>query len=147
MPQVAAAIRKDAGLRATPNVNHQRYFWFHCSLRLWQLSFGHAAPRPRFWWRVELDVLFAGLWPWLLERATSSSADLLLPKLVRYDTPTGRIYPHWEHNGAVLRASPRKDWRYGLVPQVQKCPLRRAFPSCSSVSHSDPISEVAAVGR
>jgi hypothetical protein len=119
VPLVAAALRKDAGLHATPNANHQRYFWFHCSLRLWELSFGHAAPRPRFFWRVELDVLFAGVWPWLLQRASSSSADLLLPTLVRHDTPSGRIYPHWARNSAVLGASPRKDWVYGRVRQVQ----------------------------
>ena len=119
LPLVAAAIRKDAGLRATPNANHQRYFWFHCSLRLWELSFGHAAARPRFWWRAEMDVLFAGAWPWLLERALSSSADLLLPSLVRHDTPSGRTYPHWARNSAVLGASPPKDWVYGQVRQVQ----------------------------
>ena len=119
LPLVAAAIRKDAGLRATPNANHQRYFWFHCSLRLWELSFGHAAARPRFWWRAEMDVLFAGTWPWLLERTLSSSADLLLPSLVRHDTPSGLHYPHWARNRAVIGASPTKDWVYGRVRQVQ----------------------------
>ena len=119
VPLVAAAIRKDAGLRATPNANHQRYFWFHCSLRLWELSFGHAAARPRFWWRAEMDVLFAGAWPWPLERTLSSSADLLLPSLVRHDTPKGRTYPHWARNSAVLGASPTKDWVFGRVRQVQ----------------------------
>ena len=130
VPLVAAAIHTDAGLRATPNVNHRRYFWFHCSLRLWQLSFGHAAPRPRFWWRAELDVLFAGGWPWLLERATTSSADLLLPSLVGLNTTAGLTYPHWARNSAVLSASPRKDWVYGRVQQVQ-APSWEGLARCS----------------
>ena len=105
LPLVAEAVRRDAGLRATPNVNHQRYFWFHCSLKLWELSFGHHY-RPKYWWRVELDVLFAGSWAYLAERAASVTADLLLPSLVRHDTPSGLHYPHWARNRAVLGASP-----------------------------------------
>ena len=89
--------------------NHQRYFWFHCCLKLWDLSFGHHY-RPRFWWRIEMDVLFAGSWSWLMERAALSSADLLLPSLVKHDTPAGREYPHWVHNMAVLKDSPTAEW-------------------------------------
>ena len=103
LPLVAEAIRRDAGLRATPNVNHQRYFWFHCSLKLWELSFGHHY-RPKYWWRVELDVLFAGSWAYLAERAASVTADLLLPSLVRHDTPSGRIYPRMPVQGARTAA-------------------------------------------
>lgn len=39
------------GLALTSEVNLRRYFWFHSSLILWNVTFGHAYPHVNFWWR------------------------------------------------------------------------------------------------
>ena len=89
--------------------------WFHCSLALWNASFGAGYPRLRWWWRVELDVAFAGSWGWLAERTESVSADVLLASVVPYENKSGVVYPHWQTNAHLLHGVPREEWTYALV--------------------------------
>lgn len=62
MPRLAKSITSGthAGMAATPEPNHRRYFWFHASLVLWNRTFGRRYPHQRFWWRIEPDVIFSG---------------------------------------------------------------------------------------
>lgn len=62
LPNLATAMDRHPGLAATPDANHRRYYWFTASLLLWNMSFGAAYPRARFWWRIEPDVAFSGYW-------------------------------------------------------------------------------------
>ena len=60
LPRLAQSVATSPSLAQTPNPNHRRYFWFHSSLLLWNVTFGHFYPSLRFLWRIEPDVLMAG---------------------------------------------------------------------------------------
>lgn len=83
LPKLARAVN---GPPATSerNPNHRRYYWFHSSLLLWNLTFGHAYPSLSYWWRIEPDVLFSGSWADLVMRSDYNpywrGVDLLLPR-------------------------------------------------------------------
>ena len=63
LPALASRTRNASAAYATrfsssQGENYRRYFYFHASLLLWNMTFGHAYPRVKYYWRVEPDVLF-----------------------------------------------------------------------------------------
>eukprot|EP00316_Scyphosphaera_apsteinii_P002174 CAMPEP_0119348752 /NCGR_PEP_ID=MMETSP1333-20130426/109205_1 /TAXON_ID=418940 /ORGANISM="Scyphosphaera apsteinii, Strain RCC1455" /LENGTH=288 /DNA_ID=CAMNT_0007361343 /DNA_START=418 /DNA_END=1281 /DNA_ORIENTATION=- len=134
-PQLAIANDTHQGLKATRSrfttngsQSMWRYYWFHASLVLWNLTFGVHFPRVTHWWRIEPDTLFAGGWPSLLlhlspqarKRRNDSMleqarhADVLLPHLITSSIDI-ESYPHWKYNLNVVAGVPRRLWTYSLV--------------------------------
>jgi len=63
---------------------------------------------------VEPDVVAFPSWGAVLENYSASSADVLLPWVVRYiDKPSG--YQHWRSNEGFLHMVPKPLWSYSLV--------------------------------
>jgi len=63
-----------------PDYHMQRYYWLHASLVLWNMTLGQQYPNARFYWRIELDVLFSGRLSTMINLTASDPADLLLHK-------------------------------------------------------------------
>ena len=98
--------------------NQGRYFWFHSTLLLWNVSFGHAYPSLRFLWRVEPDVVYAGSLGMLVKRTSITRSDLLMPSLRSWEQH--RSYPHWQvASHTYLQGVSRKLWKYGLVSMTR----------------------------
>ena len=94
--------------------NYRRYFYFHASLLLWNMTFGHAYPRVKYYWRVEPDVLFNSKLNRLVELAAADDADLLLGN--KYNSHLDRPdWPHFALNRHVLGDLPEKEWVFSLV--------------------------------
>ena len=89
-----------------------RYHFFHASLSLWNLTFGHRWPSIEYFWRIEPDALFAGSLTDLLRLTSSVQKDVLLPSIVPKG-PSNMAWPHWQRNadefpdqpGALLHSS------------------------------------------
>ena len=87
--------------------NYRRYFYFHASLLLWNMTFGYAYPRVKYYWRVEPDVLFNSRLNRLVELAAADDADLLLGN--KYNSHLDRPdWPHFALNRHVLGTLPEK---------------------------------------
>mgnify|MGYP006146508961 CR=1 FL=1 len=118
------------------------YYYFHTSLVIWNVTHGQAYPRLRYFWRLEVDVLYAGinLLAGMIDRPRGSGHeefDLLLPDIsfrtatttmMKAWKPAGdKYYPHWhiaEGRGtleplplseAILHNVPHESHAYALV--------------------------------
>ena len=92
------------------------YAWLHASLALWDHRHGGRFPHARWWWRLELDVLFAGPFPRLLSQTADHHADVLLPKVNLRGASS--YYPHWNasSNAQALAELPTNKHAYSIVP-------------------------------
>ena len=119
LPALASRTRNASAAYATrfsssQGENYRRYFYFHASLLLWNMSFGHAYPRVKYYWRFEPDVLFNSRLNRLVELAAADDADLLLGN--KYNSHLDRPdWPHFALNRHVLGHLPEKEWVFSLV--------------------------------
>lgn len=113
------------------------YYFFHTSLLIWNATHGHAYPRLQYFWRLELDVLFAGsnsLADMVMRPLQSAHAawDVLLPDVMfrnREKSEMGsharsgdNVYPHWliaEGNRTKAELSPQESILRG-IPQAHQ---------------------------
>ena len=112
LPALASRTRNASAAYATrfsssQGENYRRYFYFHASLLLWNMTFGHAYPRVKYYWRLEPDVLFNSRLNRLVELAAADDADLLLGN--KYNSHLDRPdWPHFALNRHVLGHLPRR---------------------------------------
>jgi len=86
------------------------YHFFHSSLLVWNATHGHAYPAARYFWRLEIDVLYSdvGSLATMIQRPMRSSHahfDLLLPDVTMRNENLTMMggharnaddsYPHW----------------------------------------------------
>uniref|UniRef100_A0A7S4AZV4 Uncharacterized protein n=1 Tax=Chrysotila carterae TaxID=13221 RepID=A0A7S4AZV4_CHRCT len=107
------ALASIPGVSQTKNIYLKRYFYFHASLLLWNTSHGQEYPHLRYWWRLELDVVFPMGIGMVIRTASLQNADVLLPKLIPASKNTQ--YQHFQKNTAWLSNISRALWTWSLV--------------------------------
>ena len=102
-PALEGGLNNSSALLRTPRA-FNRYFFFHASLLLWNVTYGDALPRVQYWWRIEPDVLFAGSLAQMVELASHVHVDLLLPNIQRESSWPD--WPHWQRNRETVADVP-----------------------------------------
>lgn len=115
-PRLAKSFRKSAAVIDTEEQYLKHYFLFHTSLALWWQLFGRSHPRITHFWRVEPDVQLvgAGGWAALMERASRMRADVLLPQIT-LQANSEPEYTHWLSNRAYAETVQPSKRAWSLV--------------------------------
>ena len=87
---------------------YRRFDWFHASLSVWYTQIGRTVlPAVQWFWRLELDVLFAAPLDALIRKSAGDPADVLLPDFQAHNDTAA--WPFWEAN--------RHLWEHAVVPR------------------------------
>ena len=102
-PNLELALHRSAAHKSTPKAV-ANYFFFHCSLLLWNATFGHLHPSIEYYWRMEPDALFAGSLSRMVELAAPVRVDVLLPHIEPQSN--WAAWPHWSRNSELIANTP-----------------------------------------
>lgn len=108
-------MRESMGhVRAEP-LHFRRYYWFHAALMLWRIAHSSEYNHIEYWWRIEDDVVFSGVFPGLLIKHASDKSDLLLSSYTSHEADPS--WAHWRYNADEVTGSalPLSEQLYSTV--------------------------------